>query len=236
VQPTTSIDRTAVDILRAWNDDARGDQAAPAIFEAWFLHLAPTIVGDELGPLTAAYETRFSSITRFLDATLDANPVWCDNVTTPVRETCDEAVTTALHAGVEELSEKMGREAARWRWDVVHEAIFPHQGLDSVPGLRRLLSRAVPNGGDWSTVDVGPVAPDARYEQHSVPGYREIVDLSAANDSRFIDAVGPSGHFLSKYYDAYLPDWKAVRYRKMRMDRLQIESDAIGRMRLSPER
>jgi penicillin amidase len=234
VQPTTSIDRTAVEILRNWNDDARGDQAAPAIFDAWFLHLAPAIVGDELGPLTTGYETRFSSITRFVLASIDANPDWCDNVTTPVHETCDEAVTTALHAGVEELSEKMGREAARWRWDSVHRAIFPHQGLDSVAVLRPILSRSVPNGGDWSTVNVGPVASDARYEQHSVAGYREIVDLSAADDSRFIEAVGPSGHFLSRYYDAYLPDWKAVRYKKMRTSRFDVETGAIGRLRLSP--
>jgi len=235
VQPATSLDRAAVDILRSWNDDARGDQAAPAIFEAWFLHLAPSIVGDELGPLTAGYETRFSSVTRFVSASLDRNPDWCDNVATPVRENCDQAVTTALHAGVEELSEKMGREVARWRWDSVHKAIFPHQGLDAVAALRPLLSRSVPNGGDWSTVNVGPVAADARYEQHSVPGYREIVDLSHANDSRFIEAVGPSGHFLSKYYDAYLSDWRAVRYRKMRTDRLDIETGAIGRLRLTPK-
>jgi penicillin amidase len=234
VQPSTSIDRTAVEILRTWNDDARGDQAAPAIFEAWFLHLAPAIVGDELGPLTAGYETRFSSITRFVLASIDANPDWCDNVTTPVHETCDQAVTAALHAGVEELSDRMGREAARWRWDSVHRAIFPHQGLDSVAALRPILSRSVPNGGDWSTVNVGPVASDARYEQHSVPGYREIVDLSAANDSRFIEAVGPSGHFLSRYYDAFLPDWRAVRYKRMRTSRPEIETGAIGRLRLTP--
>ena len=203
VQPTTTLDRTAVEILRGWNDDARADLPAPAIFSAWFLHLAPAIVGDELGPLTPAYETRFSSITRFLDATLDGNPSWCDNVTTAVHETCDQAVTTALHDGVEELSAKMGRDAASWRWDAVHRAIFPHQGLDTVPGLRLILSRSMPNGGDWSTVNVGAVAADARYDQHSLPGYREIVDLSPANDSRFIEAVGPSGHFLSKYYDSF---------------------------------
>ena len=38
-----------VEMLRRWNFDASGDSAAAAIFEAWFLQLAPTIVGDELG-------------------------------------------------------------------------------------------------------------------------------------------------------------------------------------------
>jgi penicillin amidase len=129
----------------------------------------------------------------------------------------------------------MGREPERWRWDTVHHAVFPHQGLDSVRFLRPLLSRAVPNGGDWSTVNVGPVATDAPFEQRSVPGYRQIVDLSPANDSRFIESVGASGHFLSPHYDDFLDDWHAVRYRKMRMDRLEIETGSLGRLRLSPQ-
>ncbi len=82
---------------------------------------------------------------------------------------------------------------------------------------------------------MGPVATDALYEQHSVPGYREIIDLSPANDSRFIDAVGESGHPLSKHYDDFLSDWQAVKYRKMRMERGQAEKGAIGHLRLQPE-
>jgi len=234
VQPATSLDRRAIEILRAWNDDARGDLAAPAIFEAWFLRLAPSIVGDELGPVSVAYEGRFSSITRFLEATLDGNPAWCDNVTTTtVKENCDQAVTTALHAAVEDLADRMGREPDRWRWDAIHRAVFPHQAFEAVGILRRFFSRRVPNGGDWSTVDVGPVTVTAPYEQRSVPGYRGIVDLSPANDSRFIESVGPSGHFLSKYYDAFQQDWKNVHYREMRMDRREIETNAIGHLRLS---
>ena len=55
----------------------------------------------------------------------------------------------------------------------------------------------MPNGGDWSTVNVGPVDVDHPFNQISIPGYRQIIDLSPANDSRFLDAVGQSGHFLS---------------------------------------
>jgi len=73
------------------------------------------------------------------------------------------------------------------------------------------------------------------FEQHSVPGYRQIVDLSPANDSRFLDAVGQSGHVLSPRYDDALRDFSAGRHRKMRMDRAEIERGAIGRLRLTPQ-
>jgi penicillin amidase len=116
----------------------------------------------------------------------------------------------------------------------VHRVIFPHQGLDGVAALRWFLSRSVPGSGDWSTVNVGAVAADRPYEQRSVAGYRQIVDLSPANDSRFIDALGESGHPLSPHYDDFLADWSAVKHRRMRMDRGDIEAGSIGRLRLMP--
>jgi len=132
------------------------------------------------------------------------------------------------------LTDKLGSDVATWRWDAVHRAVFPHQGLDAVGLLRPLLSRSMPSAGDWSTVNAAPVDIDHPFEQREVPGYRQIVDLSPANDSRFLDAVGQSGHYLSRHYDDFLPDWHDVRHRRMRMDRSDIEKGAIGHLRLVP--
>jgi penicillin amidase len=143
-------------------------------------------------------------------------------------------VTKALHEAVVDLTRRMGGDIGRWRWDAVHHAVFPHQGLDAVAALRPWLSRSVPAAGDWSTVNIGTVAADTPYEQHLVPGYRAIIDLSPANDSRFLDAIGQSGHPLSPHYDDFLNDWRLVRHRKMRMKRADITDGAIGRLRLVP--
>jgi penicillin amidase len=228
-------DMAALDRLRQWNFDATGDSAATALFQAWFLRLAPALVADELDPATTElYQGKFSFVSRFLIDTLTSNDSpWCDDVTTVKRETCDEAVAGALRQGVEDLQRRLGSDLTRWRWDAVHLAVFPH-ALDSVGALRPLLSRSVGIGGDWSTVNVGVTAADHRYEVHTVPGYREIIDLSPANDSRFLDAVGESGHFLSPHYDDFLKDWRAVTHRKMRMDRTEIERGALGHLRLVP--
>ena len=231
-------DEQAIAMLRGWNRDARGDSGAAALFQAWLLRLTPAIAGDELGPLaTADYMglERSSFVARFLANTLALpDSPWCDDVRTPARETCDDAVLTALHAAVGDLTRQLGGDMTRWRWDAVHRAVFPHQGLDAVALLRPLLSRSIPHGGDWSTVNVGPVVANHPYDQHSIPGYREIVDLSPRNDSRFLDAVGESGHPLSRHYDDFLRDWQAVRHRRMRMERADIERGAIGHLRLTP--
>jgi acyl-homoserine lactone acylase PvdQ len=84
-------------------------------------------------------------------------------------------------------------------------------------------------------VDVGVVYAPKPFEQHALPGYRQIVDLSPANDSRFLDAVGQSGHVLSPHYDDALPLWASGRHRKMLMDRAAIEKGAQGRLRLVPQ-
>ena len=111
-----------------------------------------------------------------------------------------------------------------------------HRATRKCALLLPLLSRSMPNGGDWSTVNVGPSSVERLFEQHTVPGYREIIDLSPANDSRFLDAVGESGHFLSKHYDDFLKDWHDVHHRKMRMDKADIERGAVGTLHLIPER
>ena len=75
-RPEAAADVEAVRLLRQWNHDARGDSAAAAIFEAWFLQLAPALLGDKLGPLTTErYQGRFSFVTRFLLRTLDSKSV-----------------------------------------------------------------------------------------------------------------------------------------------------------------
>jgi penicillin amidase len=127
----------------------------------------------------------------------------------------------------------MGDDMTRWRWDAVHLATFPH-ALDAVAALRPILSRSIGIAGDWSTVNVSVTAADHPYEARTIPGYREIIDLSSANDSRFLDAVGQSGHPLSPHYDDFLKDWRAVTHKKMRMDRADIDRGALGHLRLTP--
>ncbi|MBI4484532.1 MAG: penicillin acylase family protein, partial [Acidobacteria bacterium] len=235
-RPEDAHDREAIDALRSWDADARGDSNAAAIFEAWFLRLAPALAGDDLGPLiTDSYRERFSSITRFVINTLTtADSTWCDDVGTTERETCEQTITKALHDAVTDLTIRLGGNIRQWRWDAVHRAIFPHQGLDAVRLLRPLVSRSMPAAGDWSTVNAGPVAADRPFEQRHVPGYREIIDLSPGNDSRFLADIGQSGHPLSPHYDDFLSDWKAVRHCRMRMERADIERGAMGTLRLTP--
>jgi penicillin amidase len=236
VQATRDTDREAIAALRGWSGDARGDSAAAAIFSAWLQHLVPAIAGDELGSvLVKNYQERFSSVTRFLVHTLAADDArWCDDTRTTLAERCSDILTQSLHEALDDMTARLGGDMKTWRWDRVHGAVFPHQGLDSVALLRPLLSRSAPTGGDWSSVNVGTPSVTQPYEQRNVAGFRMIADLSAVGDNRFIIDLGESGHPLSAHYDDFLKDWQAVHHRKMRMDRAEIERGALGHLRLAP--
>jgi len=236
VHADETADRQAVTLLANWNFDASGGRAEPAIFGAWFLRLGRLLVEDDLGEdTTVSWQRRYSFAHRFITNTLIAgDSAWCDDVETAEHETCDAMVSRALHEAVVELRERLGDDLRQWRWQDVHRAVFPHSGLDAIGLLRPLVSRSRPGGGDWTTVNVGAIAVDRPFDQTDVPGYRQIVDLSPANDSRFLDAVGESGHLLSPHYDDFLDDWQDVRHRPMLMDRTAVETAAIGRLVLRP--
>jgi penicillin amidase len=236
VHVAETMDRQALALLQNWNFDASGDRAEPAIFGAWFLRLGRLLVQDDLGQDAAiSWQRRYSFAHRFIADTISReDSSWCDDIQTAEHESCDAIVSRALHDAVVELRERLGDDVRQWRWQDVHRAIFPHSGLDAIGLIRPLVSRSRPSGGDWSTVNVGATAIDRPFDQTDLPGYRQIVDLSPADDSRFLDAVGESGHFLSPHYDDFLDDWQAVRHRPMLMDRAAIEKNASGRLTLRP--
>ncbi|HEY0738088.1 MAG TPA: penicillin acylase family protein, partial [Herpetosiphonaceae bacterium] len=165
---------------------------------------------------------------------VDTNNPWCDTVTTSEMETCATVAQQTLQATLDSLTQQQGRDMQSWRWDRMHVVLFPHQPFDQVGPLKRFFSRSIAQGGDWSTVNVGPFSFSRPFEQGSVPGYRQIIDLSDPNNGRFLQAIGQSGNFLSPHYDDFLADWEAVRYRPMRFDAESVKRDLKATLRLVP--
>jgi penicillin amidase len=169
-------------------------------------------------------------------ATLSArDSPWCDDVRTKAIESCDDTVSKALHDGMARLTKQLGNDMHAWRWDAVHHAVFAHAAFNGIPVLGKWLRREVPHGGDWSTRQRGssvraqPVRPalDSRLpaDRGSLP----------ADDSRFLDAVGQVRTSAVFALRRRAPLWAAVKHRKMRMDRPDVEAGAIGHLRLTPK-
>lgn len=234
--PLDERQQRAVELLRAWDFDMRGDSAAAAIFAAWYRRLPGALAEDELGAaLLKRYVDSFGPARSFVQTALDQrNGAWCDDTGTTLRESCAQTAGLALNDALDDLEATMGQNMQRWRWDSVHRTALGHQPFDSVPLLQRLFSRSLPAGGDHGTVNAGPFSFETPFEQRAGPAYRQIIDLSGPDHGRFMLAGGQVGHPLSRHYDDYLLDWRAVRYRPMRMSSEAITAAAAARLELRP--
>jgi penicillin G amidase len=221
VHPSTPEEGQALELLKTWNNDTRGDSVPAAIYEAWLLRLPDALLSDELDQwLIRRYEGDFSFVSRFLANTIkDRKNEWCDNVATTLSEDCASIAQTTFREALQDLKMRLGSDINQWHWSQLHMLTFRHQPFDNIPPLQPFFNRSIPNGGDQSTVNVGPFAFEYPFEQDSTAGYRQIIDLSISNESRFILALGQSGHFLSSHYDDYLADWHTLRYKQMVFER-----------------
>jgi penicillin amidase len=229
--------QAAINALKGWDATMRGDSSQAAIFQAWYQQIARQLLADDLGEqLWGEYADERNFIAMLLDTTLQqrASP-WCDDTRTPAPEDCATALGTALVDGLAAMSKAQGSDnIASWRWDRVHRAVFPHNVLDGVGALRPIFSRSVANGGDAFTVDVAPPSEADPYNQHHVPSYREIIDLSNLDASRFMHTVGQSGQLLSTNYSNLIERWARVEYMPMRFSPAAVDAAASTRLTLTP--
>ena len=152
--------------------------------------------------------------------------VWCDDVLTPGADVCSTTARMALDKALKDLTERMGKDMAKWRWGDIHKTQFPHNPFSQVAFLKSLLfHRSIETGGDGFTVNPAPFKLANPYDSQHLPSYREIIDLADLSTARFIQTTGQSGHPLSKHYAR--PDAAVARGR--------VRADVLGK-RETPRR
>jgi penicillin amidase len=232
-RPLDTTGRDAMDVLRDWDGTLDGGSAQAALYEAWYDATVRGLFEDELGEdLAADFTARRSLAAKAVDNLIQAgDAAWCDDVRTAEPETCETLLGRTLRRALADMSDRQGTSTlAKWRWDRVNAARFPHRPLDAVPILSRFFSRVVPRGGDAFTVT--PVMP--LDEDVFVSSYRQIIDLAGADSSRFVIPMGQSGHVWSDRYADLLDRWNNVEYIPMRFTRLAVDEAAAATLVLKP--
>ena len=199
-------------LLARFDGTMRADAAAPLILWAWQRALSQQLFAPRVG--TERFERSFAQRT-FHDALLGAlarqDPWWCDDPRTAAVETCAEQVNTALDAALQELSDRLGRDIATWRWDAVHQMVAEHRPFSRVKPLDAWFTLSLPMGGDTYTVHalrVGLGGPaHQRYRATHGPSLKAVYDLGDRSRSRFIHSSGQSGLPWLAAYRSWLQDW-----------------------------
>lgn len=237
--PATNVGaRDAIERLRHWDGTMDADRVEPAIYEAWMRELARLVYADELGPdLFAEY---FSQRNVFLFNVLrdeDGQSRWCDDISTPAPETCDEIKTRALDLALADLERRLGTNRETWNWGKLHVARSAHRPFSAVPLLARWFDLQQSVGGDMYTIDVSEneIGAKAPFEATAGPSLRALYDLSNLENSLFIQSTGQSGNRFSSLYANMAARWGRVEYIPMRTQRAAVEEGALGTLHLTPQ-
>ena len=223
--------------LRDWNFNMTRRSREALVFNAWLREFNRILYIDEMGPLFEdVWDTRSLFVLNVL-RDVDGQSRWCDNVNSPARETCDNAVQQAFQAAVRDLRARFGDDLDAWRWGDAHLAWHEHRPFGKVPLLAPVFDIKLPSDGDGQTINVGryrladPLNPFANRHAASL---RAIYDLADLDRSRYIHSTGQSGHRLSAHYDDLAERWISGDYLLMSMRRADIELGGAERMLLQP--
>ena len=222
-------DHPAVRKLAAWNAAMDAERTEPLIMAAWWREFARTLYGDELGD---AFRSAWGMRAAFVSNVLSGQSHWCDDVRTPVVESCDAALSASLERALTAVQKHA-------TWGEAHVARHQHRPFTRVAWLAPLFDIRVPSGGDAYTVNAGAMdfADDAEpFANRHGPSLRMIVDLADPQASVFIHSGGQSGNPLSAQYRNFAEAWSRGEYVPMTSERERLEADGVQRLVLVPRK
>lgn len=228
-----------------WDGSHSGDQVEPTLYYRWMYRTIEAAMADEFkkaaGDSAAAekfatWHRTIVSENSFPKLLANPNSPWWDNVSTSEKENAEDVVSEAFKLAWDDLRANLGPDPMTWRYDRLHTVTHKH-AMGDVPFL-----------GDW--LSVGPfglgAAKDAlcKYEfklKHAVdysifsgPSMRIGIDFADVDGGESILPTGQSGNVFSAFYDNQAPLYHAGEFRKMRMDRADIEAHSTAVASIRP--
>ena len=246
----TQLEKTALEILRAWDYVLAPTSIAAAIYTKFFNKLEHiflnTLLGDDealkhgymgVGSNILAVTNGYASRNKPLLIRLlkQHDDSWFENSTiTNGPKSWDSVIKVAFKAALDELREHLGSNILNWHYGSIHKMTYNHP-LGAVKALERFFNRGpYPVGGDIDTVNMGASLPNNPEVVITVPSFRQIADLSDLSRSLSIHAPGQSGLPASKHYDDLIQLWMKLEYHPMLFTRKAIEENAEGTLNMLP--
>ncbi|GGR02559.1 penicillin acylase family protein [Deinococcus ruber] len=200
-QPKDDLSRTALDLLRGWDGNETLSSVQASVFEAWLMKLEE-MAQDEVPDVRL---TSFAVLNQ-----LKTGGALCRNASANLGSCADE-LAASLQAATTDLSKRMGTDPSAWAWEKLHSSLSAHGAFGSVGAIAWIWNRGIATPGGTNTVDVA--RPDSgTFHQTHAPSYRQIIDLSDMNRSRFIGTLGQGGNPIGSHYADMQPMWRGGQY------------------------
>jgi penicillin G amidase len=205
VKDFNGLEKRCFEILGTWNGILNKEEAAPVLFEAFYLKFVENLFGDELGKDLLK---EFLPVTHVVNASVDRlwehkNSIWFDDVNTAdKKEGFDDIVQRSFRDAVKWLKEKIGDEPSKWQWGKIHQLTLEHP-LGSVKILDRIFKfnrGPYPVGGSSHTVCPYQYKLTDPFKVFHGASHRHIYSPANWNESLSVIPTGTSGIPASKYY------------------------------------
>lgn len=229
---SSPLAQQAIQALANWDRTMQRDSGAPLIYSAWERELNRLLLADELGEDFAAFnESRPELLTQILTSETQ----WCDDIHSPIIETCAEMKGRALDSALQELTGEFGGNMSSWRWGDAHHAEFTNGVFTHKPILRWLSDARPESDGGPNTVNQARSDYNGKHPYNQTYGarYRQIIDLADMSRSRYLIAPGVSGNILSPYYKHLAQRWQNLEYLQFPADKADLLNTAIATTRLT---
>lgn len=219
-----------VDSLENWNGEYTLTSTSPTLFHRSEYYMVKNTMEDELGTemFNQFLATHIFKRQIAWGAKMESGK-WWDNVhTKDVVETRKDIVMKSFADAWESLVSDFGADPSEWTWNKVHTLEHQHP-IGQVESLRKYFNvgpfpvegtREVINNLSFPYDDTG------FYKVSSGPSTRRIVDFSDIENSISILPTGQSGNPFSKHYKDQAEMYVKGEFRKMMMNKQEIEEKA----------
>jgi penicillin amidase len=213
--------RRAAALLLGWDCRMTVDSPAAVVFHLFYQALLQQCVRPALDGRAPGLFARYLTTLHLAVPAVDAALLMADPIVFP--SGVPQAVEACLAAAWEAAHAQLGSDPEAWRWGDLHQLTFRHTlGRGACVASRMLawllqLNRGpLPRPGDGMTVNLAAFVLTAPFEVAVGPSYRQLVDLGAPEESRWILVGGVSGDPRSRHYDDQLALWMVGETRPMR--------------------
>ncbi|MGI3785067.1 MAG: penicillin acylase family protein, partial [Janthinobacterium lividum] len=223
--------------LVGWDYRMSSDSAAAAYFAIVCHDLRKLVLADQLAP--ALWPKGDDQWFAALDGLLrQPDDPWWDDVRTPQVEHRDDILLAALTLARKEGTSLMSRDTKDWAWGRLHRvrlrnATLGTSGVAPVEALFNRENDAV--GGAGTTVKALGGDDSAGYGVTFGSAMRMIVDLGDADQGRWVNQSGASGHPFGPYYADQVELWLADRTWPMVLTRNAVAAATLHTLVLEPD-
>lgn len=226
----SETEKVALNELKKWKGSNGLSDIAPTIYNQFMYYYLQNTFEDELGKdrFTILLSTHILKQMIAFQIANETSPWWNDISTNEKTESSNEILLLSFKQTITQLEKKLGNQVSNWTWNKVHTLEHKHP-LGEVAALRSYFnvgpfeingSNEVINNLMFTFTEGG------NHQVKAGPSTRRIIDFSDIENSVSILPTGQSGNPLSEHYDDQVKMYNEGKFRKMKMNKKEIQESS----------